>query len=52
MKRVYIVGTADTKGQELLYIKALVEAAGAPALVVDVGHAGRRRLRSMCPGEP
>ena len=37
MKHVYIVGTADTKGQELLYVKALVEAAGAPALVVDVG---------------
>jgi uncharacterized protein (UPF0261 family) len=37
MKHVYIVGTADTKGQELLYIKALVEAAGAPALVVNVG---------------
>ncbi len=37
MKHVYIVGTADTKGAELLYIKALVEAAGSPALVVDVG---------------
>jgi uncharacterized protein (UPF0261 family) len=37
MKRVYIVGTADTKGQELVYIRALVEAAGARALVVDVG---------------
>jgi uncharacterized protein (UPF0261 family) len=37
MKRVYIIGTADTKGPELLYIKALVEAAGPPALLVDVG---------------
>ena len=37
MKRVYIVGTADTKGPELLYIKALVEGAGAPALLVDIG---------------
>jgi uncharacterized protein (UPF0261 family) len=37
MKRVYVVGTADTKGVELQYLKALVEAAGAPALLVDVG---------------
>ena len=37
VKPVYIVGTADTKGPELAYIKALVEAAGAPALLVDVG---------------
>ena len=37
MKRVYVIGTADTKGPELLYVKALVEAAGAPALLIDVG---------------
>jgi uncharacterized protein (UPF0261 family) len=37
MKRVYVVGTADTKGHELEYVKALVEAAGAPATLVDVG---------------
>jgi len=37
VKRVYVVGTADTKGAELLYIKALVESAGAPALLVDIG---------------
>jgi len=37
VKRVYIVGTADTKGAELLYIKGLVEAAGVPATLVDVG---------------
>jgi len=37
MKRVYVVGTADTKGQELQYVKSLIEAAGVPALLVDVG---------------
>ena len=37
MKRVYVVGTADTKGQELQYVKSLIEATGAPALLVDVG---------------
>ena len=37
MKRVYVTGTADTKGQELQYVKSLIEAAGVPALLVDVG---------------
>src|SRR5689334_12682290 len=37
MKRVYVVGTADTKGPELQYLKSLIEAAGAPTLLVDVG---------------
>ena len=37
MKRVYVVGTADTKGQELQYVKSLIEAAGAPAILVNVG---------------
>jgi len=37
MKRVYVAGTADTKGPELLYVKSLIEAAGVPALLVDVG---------------
>ena len=37
MKRVYVVGTADTKGEELAFLKARVAAAGADALLVDVG---------------
>jgi len=37
MKRVYVVGTADTKGPELTYVRSLVEAAGVPAVLVDVG---------------
>src|SRR5581483_5902969 len=37
MKRVYVVGTADTKGDELAYLKAEAIAAGADALLVDVG---------------
>ncbi len=37
MKRVYVVGTADTKGLELQYMKSLIEAAGSPATLVDVG---------------
>jgi uncharacterized protein (UPF0261 family) len=37
MKRVYVVGTADTKGEELGFLAAAVAAAGAAPLVVDVG---------------
>src|SRR5579884_2596459 len=37
MKRVYVVGTADTKGSELQYVKSLVESAGVPAVLVNVG---------------
>ena len=37
MKRIYVVGTADTKGQELEYVKSLIEAAGAVTTLVNVG---------------
>jgi uncharacterized protein (UPF0261 family) len=36
-RRVYVVGTADTKGEELAFVKARVEEAGAAAISVDVG---------------
>jgi uncharacterized protein (UPF0261 family) len=37
MKRIYVVGTADTKGEELAYLAARVRAAGGEPLIVDVG---------------
>lgn len=37
MRRVYVVGTADTKGEELAYLAGRIRAAGAAPLVVDVG---------------
>ncbi|HUG62024.1 MAG TPA: Tm-1-like ATP-binding domain-containing protein [Methylomirabilota bacterium] len=37
MKRVYVVGTADTKGEELAYLADLIATAGAPVTTVDVG---------------
>ncbi len=40
MKRAYIVGTLDTKGEELLYIRDLLQGAGVPTCVVDVGTGG------------
>jgi uncharacterized protein (UPF0261 family) len=39
-RRVLIIGTADTKADELLFLKAHVEAGGAEALVMDVGVVG------------
>jgi len=40
-KTVVLIGTLDSKGEELLYLKRLVEARGHRALVVDVGVRGR-----------
>ena len=37
MKRVYVIGTADTKGEELAFVKACVAEAGAQPVLVDVG---------------
>jgi uncharacterized protein (UPF0261 family) len=37
MKRVYVVGTADTKGEELAFLAGAVAEAGAAPLIVDVG---------------
>ena len=43
MKRAYIVGTLDTKGEELLYIRDLLAADGVASCVVDVGTGGASR---------
>jgi len=37
MGRIYVVGTADTKGEELAYLVEIIGAAGGSPLVVDVG---------------
>ncbi|MGE0283388.1 MAG: Tm-1-like ATP-binding domain-containing protein [Rhizobiaceae bacterium] len=37
MKRVYVVGTADTKGEELAFLSDRIAEAGLPVLRVDVG---------------
>jgi uncharacterized protein (UPF0261 family) len=37
MKRIYVVGTADTKGEELAFLAERIRAVGADPLVVDVG---------------
>jgi uncharacterized protein (UPF0261 family) len=42
MKRIFIVGTADTKGEELAYLRTMVAEAGGEQIVVDIG-IGRAR---------
>jgi uncharacterized protein (UPF0261 family) len=37
MARAYVIGTCDTKGPELAYLKGLLEAAGVASVLVDVG---------------
>lgn len=37
MKRIYVVGTADTKGEELAYLAERIAAAGGAPVIVDVG---------------
>ena len=37
MKHILVVGTADTKGEELGYLRAAVAEAGGRPLVIDVG---------------
>ncbi|THK34172.1 UPF0261 family protein [Ensifer sp. MPMI2T] len=37
MKYIYVVGTADTKGEELAYLASRIEAAGGRPVLVDVG---------------
>jgi uncharacterized protein (UPF0261 family) len=37
MSHIFVVGTADTKGEELAYLASCVRSAGGRALVVDLG---------------
>ncbi|MCB9151506.1 MAG: Tm-1-like ATP-binding domain-containing protein [Caldilineaceae bacterium] len=37
MTKVYVVGTADTKGEELRYVRDLIAAQGVATALVDVG---------------
>ncbi|MEZ4661623.1 MAG: Tm-1-like ATP-binding domain-containing protein [Caldilineaceae bacterium] len=37
MAKVYVVGTGDTKGAELRYVRDLIAAQGVATALVDVG---------------
>ena len=34
---IHVVGTADTKGEELAYLRDLIAAGGQQAVIVDIG---------------
>jgi uncharacterized protein (UPF0261 family) len=42
-RRIYIAGTADTKGPELAYVQGLIEAQGASSVIADLSTAGDAR---------
>ncbi|MEQ1770497.1 MAG: Tm-1-like ATP-binding domain-containing protein [Devosia sp.] len=46
MARIYVVGTADTKGEELAFLSAEISRRGGDPLIVDVG----TRAPSITPG--
>ncbi|MCL4765120.1 MAG: Tm-1-like ATP-binding domain-containing protein [Hyphomicrobiaceae bacterium] len=43
-QRAYVVGTCDTKGEELGYVRDLLERAGLQTVLVDVGVSGEPAL--------
>lgn len=48
-RKILIVGTADTKADELLFMKQRVEAEGGAAAIMDVGVLGRPPFRPEYP---
>jgi uncharacterized protein (UPF0261 family) len=36
MNRVYVIGTSDTKSEDLTYVSQEVQRAGVPALITDI----------------
>ena len=46
---VYVVGTCDTKGAELLYVRQLIAAQDIPAVIVDVSTHGSGSAASIEP---
>jgi uncharacterized protein (UPF0261 family) len=51
MARAYVIGTCDTKGPELRYLKELLKAAGVPSLLVDVGTRSDEAAADVSPRE-
>jgi uncharacterized protein (UPF0261 family) len=51
MAKAYVVGTADTKGAELRYVRDLIRAAGVPTVMVDLGTRSDGRGADIRPEE-
>lgn len=51
MGAVYVIGTCDTKAAELAYARDLIRAAGAEAVLVDVGTSGAGSAAAAVPAD-
>ncbi|MEE8456724.1 MAG: Tm-1-like ATP-binding domain-containing protein [Acidimicrobiia bacterium] len=51
MSAVYVIGTGDTKSEELKYIKSVIEARGVEAVFVDVGTSNHESTADVIPDE-
>ena len=51
MSAVYVVGTLDTKRDELLYVRSVVEARGVESVLVDLGTSGHQSTADVGPAE-
>ncbi len=51
MKAVYVVGTLDTKREELAYVRDVIEATGVVAVLVDVGTTEHQSSADVKAGE-
>jgi uncharacterized protein (UPF0261 family) len=51
MAKAYVVGTCDTKGDELGYVRDLIAAAGLPTVLVDLGTRSDGRPADVTPQE-
>jgi uncharacterized protein (UPF0261 family) len=51
MAKAYVVGTCDTKGAELAYVRDLIAAAGLPTVLVDLGIRSDGRRADVTPRE-
>ncbi len=51
MGSVYVVGTGDTKGRELAYLREVIASQGLPVVVVDVGTTGHASTADITPAQ-
>ncbi len=51
MKAVYVVGTLDTKREELAYVRDVIESTGVVAVLVDVGTTDHQSSADVKAGE-
>jgi uncharacterized protein (UPF0261 family) len=51
MSAVYVIGTADTKSEELNYIKSVIEARGVETVFVDVGTSDHESTADVTPDD-